>query len=106
MGTAVIHILNTGMVGWALVLAWREGRYLRLGITYLGAVLVHALWNSLALSAAFNELMKPVGQPGELPLIDLAGRIAPYGLAALAVVGFFTLLWMNRSLWRSQADHV
>jgi hypothetical protein len=107
MGAAVIHILNTGMVGWALVLAWREGRYLQLAATYLAAVLIHSLWNTLALSAALSELLKPLAGAEALPLIDLAGQVAPYVLAALAAFCFFTLLWLNRRILKNQpAEHI
>jgi hypothetical protein len=104
MGAAVIHILNTGMVGWALVLAWREGRYLRLAATYLAAVLIHSLWNTLALAAALSELLKTLGGSADLPLLDLAGRTAPYALVALAVLGFFGLLWLNRRIFKNQRE--
>jgi hypothetical protein len=42
MGTSIIHILTTGLTGWALALAWKERRYLKLGLTYLVSVTIHA----------------------------------------------------------------
>lgn len=49
-GTAVMHIVTSGMVGWALCSTWNSGRYKRLVSTYLVAVLIHSLWNGLTIS--------------------------------------------------------
>jgi RsiW-degrading membrane proteinase PrsW (M82 family) len=46
IGTAGIHILTTGLTGWALVLAWRRRRFLRLAATYVFVVSVHGVWNA------------------------------------------------------------
>jgi hypothetical protein len=49
-GTAVMHITTSAMVGWALAVTWRGGHYKRLAATYIGAVLIHGLWNGLTIS--------------------------------------------------------
>lgn len=48
-GTAVLHMLASGLVGWGLAKAWQNGKWLFLGLTTFGAVLLHGLWNALAL---------------------------------------------------------
>lgn len=58
IGTAVIHILTAGLMGWALVQAWGKKRYLRLAVTYLTAVSIHGLWNALT----FNLFLQFYGQ--------------------------------------------
>ena len=46
--TLLLHCFTAGLVGWALASAWSQRRYLRLGITFIIAVLVHGLWNGMA----------------------------------------------------------
>ena len=104
IGTAVIHILLTGMVGWALALAWRGGRYLRLAAAYLAAVLVHGAWNGMTLLTIFPSLMAVEEVQPELAFLYQLGSVAPVGLGVLAVGGFALLLWANRRL--RHADRV
>lgn len=103
MGTGVVHVLTSGLTGWALVSAWRENRYLRLGVIYLLSVLIHGLWNGLTLLLVFVELPPIVGQP-PIGALEGWGRLAPYGLTSLVILCFATLLWMNRRLRHSQSE--
>lgn len=102
IGTAIIHILTTGLSGWALALAWKEGRYLRLGLTYLGVALIHGLWNSLTLTVSFHSIYESLGKASQFPLLNQISTIAPYGLAVMSVGGLGALLLVNRRLHRSQ----
>jgi PrsW family intramembrane metalloprotease len=97
-GTDIIHILTAGLTGWALALAWRERRYLRLAVTYLCAVAIHGLWNGLTVFSTFAALASLQGNNANLKLIEQVGEVAPYGLIFLAVGGFAILLLANRSL--------
>ncbi len=74
IGTAVIHILTTGLTGWALALAWREKRYLRLGAVYLLAVLIHGSWNSLSLLSSFGEFTDGTTESALTPCARMAER--------------------------------
>ena len=56
MGTGLLHIMTAGLSGWALALAWKEGRYVRLFLAYLAAVIIHSLWNGLAIVASAGDL--------------------------------------------------
>jgi len=96
IGTGVVHILASGLSGWALASAWAEGRYLRLGAAYLGSVLIHGLWNGLTVLMVAAGLSQVLGQTVKGPLAS-AGEWAPYGLIALAVLGLAGLIWAN---WR------
>jgi hypothetical protein len=100
-GTAIIHILTTALTGWALSLAWSEGRYLRLGATYIAAVLIHGTWNSLSLANSYKSILDSL-QPGQnaIQWLYTAGSLAPYLLAAMAVAGLLALLWANRTVRR------
>ncbi len=104
IGTAVIHILTTGFMGWALALSWREGRYLRLGITYLSVVLLHALWNCLTLLTVISSLSLSYPDLLEYGLLSRLGEIAPYGIGLLAVISFIALLGANSYFRRSREN--
>jgi len=97
MGTAVIHILTAGFTGWALVQAWRFGRYRRLGLTYLGAVLAHGTWNGLAVLAALTALGESTLQIEIHPVISFFGQLAPFALFLITAAAFVALLWANRT---------
>jgi len=107
IGTAVIHILTTGLMGLALVLAWRNGKYLHLGLTYLGVVAIHGLWNGLTLFALVTTGLDEFSGGVEIPSLMLRlGALAPYGLAALSTGAFIALIWVNRSLAKSKVGDV
>jgi hypothetical protein len=94
-GTSLVHMLTTGLVGWALALAWRERRYLRLAGTYLLAILIHGMWNAMVILTAISGLSED-----ELPLPDflaLLGNEAPLMLAALLILGLLLFLKINTS---------
>jgi RsiW-degrading membrane proteinase PrsW (M82 family) len=98
VGTSVIHILTTGMTGWALVMAWERNRYAQLGLVYLGAVLIHGAWNALTLFTTYTTLLETQGVQVEFAELQALGEAAPFALGALAVFAFLALLWANRSL--------
>lgn len=97
-GTDIIHVLTAGLTGWALVLAWREKRYLRLAVTYLCAVAIHGLWNGLTVFSTLAGLASLQGSGASLPLVEKVGGVAPFGLIFLALGGFVVLLRSNRML--------
>jgi hypothetical protein len=103
MSTGVIHILNTGLMGWALASAWREKRYLRLGATYLFVVSLHGLWNGLSVFNAIYEALGLVGVQPAPKLVSWIGPLVPYLLAGITVAVFALMLVMNRNLrWQVQ----
>jgi RsiW-degrading membrane proteinase PrsW (M82 family) len=96
IGTAIMHIANTGLMGWALVGAWRERRFLRLALVYAWAMLVHGSWNFLALAYGMSSLPPALGMAAE----ELSFS-APYALPAiglLTAIMFASLIVMNRRL--------
>jgi len=99
LGTTMIHILTTGLTGWALALAWGEKRYLRLGLTYLSAVVIHGLWNGLVILSIIPEIL-PQGTSYPEALTNI-GSTAPLGFFVLAVGGFVLLLGCNLNLRRA-----
>jgi RsiW-degrading membrane proteinase PrsW (M82 family) len=92
IGTGLLHITTSALMGAAIVLAWRERRYLRLLGTYLLAMLLHGLWNSLAIIFTFSTIAELFEQPGVLGTIQSPLIIA---LVLLAVLLFAILMISN-----------
>ncbi len=56
-GTGVLHMLASGLAGWGLAKAWRDGKFLFLGLMTFGAFLLHAVWNALAVISGFAPIL-------------------------------------------------
>ncbi|RPJ20735.1 MAG: PrsW family intramembrane metalloprotease [Chloroflexi bacterium] len=95
IGTGLLHITTSALMGGAIVLVWRERRYLRWIGTYLLAVLLHGLWNTLALLFSFSSIAEVLEQPGRLSSIQ-PGIII--GMSLLAIVLFGILVISNRRM--------
>jgi hypothetical protein len=99
IGTSLIHILTTGLVGWALSLAWTEKRYLRLVFSYLVAVAIHAIWNATVIISAATELF---GTAVSLPdLLYTLSAGAPVIFSVLILGCFMLLFGFNLALRRA-----
>jgi hypothetical protein len=90
--TLLLHCLTTGMVGWALASAWSQKRYLRLGITYAFAVLLHGLWNGMAVLSSISSLE---GQ------VDIAVPSNMQQIGNFSSIGVIVLLAFNLILYIS-----
>lgn len=96
-GTDLLHILNAGLMGWALVCAWQQRKYLRLALTYLLVVAIHGLWNFFSLWAGFYSLITPAPQDlFSFPSSQII--ISPIGLGVLFIGMLALLFWRNASL--------
>ena len=91
-GTVLLHITTAGLVGWGLGSAVSEGRYLRLGLAYLGAVLLHGVWNAAGILPALTEL------PGLSQQVRSLAVVAPYALGGLGLILATILIVLNRRL--------
>ena len=56
-GTGVLHMLASGLVGWGLAIAWRDGKWRFLTGTTLFAIVLHGLWNAVALITGVASLV-------------------------------------------------
>ena len=96
ISTALLHMLNTGVMGWALANAWTKGRYLWLALSYACTVSLHGIWNFLGI-AGFSL---PQYNPGSVD--PSAAGILPglivIGLGLLTGVNFLIFLGINRRL--------
>jgi hypothetical protein len=106
IGTGSIHILTSGLVGWAMVQAWSNRRYMQLVVSYLTAVIIHGLWNALTLTSAFTILAGELGMQSSIPFISRIGGAAPFALVTLALGTLFALVWINRRLTDSRKTPV
>jgi RsiW-degrading membrane proteinase PrsW (M82 family) len=92
---ALMHMTATGLVGWALVSAWQERRFLRLGLSYGLAVLIHGVWNALGLGVVWYSLT----HLSALPSLPAGAEYAIYaGLLTMALGGLLFLRSANRRL--------
>ncbi len=99
-GTDLLHMVNTGLMGWALALAWTERRYLRLALTYLLVVGIHGLWNTISLAVGLLPLVTPAQAFLRQPGIS-TGLVA--ALVAMYLGLLILLITANRQLARTSA---
>ena len=103
IGTGLLHITTSALMGAAIVAAIRQRRYLRLLGTYLLAVTLHGLWNSSAILYTFSTLAKSLGHTDRLSTIQPVMIVA---MSILAVGLFAILLSSNQRMRRSLAPPV
>ena len=95
VGTGLLHIFNSGMIGWALASAWQDGKYLKLTLTYLAAVGLHGLWNFFALLFGLSNTGLDLGLQSSSLL-----QAAPWMLGLMSVWMLTLLVVMNQKLSR------
>ena len=98
--TLLLHCFTAGLVGWALASAWSQRRYLRLGITFALAVLVHGLWNGMAVLSAASSLQSVANISIPASLQQL-GALASVGIIALGVLVLVLYVGFNAVLRRN-----
>lgn len=98
IGTGLMHILASALVGWGIAGARTNRQFFRLALTYTAAVALHATWNAVSLLQAAGELIR-------LGAIDTGPRaletiriVTPYALVGLTLLAFVGLLSMNHRL--------
>ena len=94
MGTGLLHVTCSGLVGWGLALAWRREKYLQLGGLYLSAVFLHGSWNAISLLGGFSAAIDS-SQSGPIVFLGQYGNLI---LVFLVVVDLCVLLAANRYL--------
>ena len=96
IGTGLLHITTSALMGGAIYMAIREHRYLRLLGTYLLVVFLHGLWNAFAVSTSFTALMAASNQ---LEQFESYQWVALAGLISLTGVLLAILISSN---WKLQ----
>jgi hypothetical protein len=101
IGTGILHISASGLVGWGLAKAWTEGKYLSLVGAYLLAVSFHAIWNTSALMAGLKELAQ--FSPVLVGQFEGFILVSPIILVILAVGMVLWVMKINREFRRELA---
>lgn len=96
VGTGLLHVVTTSLVGWGIASALHDRRWLRLLLSYLAAVSLHGLWNAGAMITAGYEM----SLGAEYAAIILAAGIL---MALVAVALFAVLISLNRRLRRTDS---
>ncbi len=92
VGTSALHMFNTGLIGYTLVLARKNKRYLRLALVFLGTMLLHGVWNGVTVWHTFSNL--DAAAVSELYL-------SPVYLAVIVLISVGAIagiVWMNKRL--------
>ena len=102
-GTSLIHIFNTGLMGWAIASMWTQKKGLRLLLAYAATVTIHALWNGAVIFLTLSTLPSQIAPTFNLP--EHAMEIASFTLLALLIFVFTLLLLMNYFLRHAIIPH-
>jgi hypothetical protein len=101
-GTSLLHVTTTAITGWAMAKSWRDGKYMRISLAYLGMILLHGTWNFFAMLMGLSDMVFPIDAPWMETLIPVAQWVL-CGLAA----GMITLLFVvNRRLQKESKPPV
>jgi hypothetical protein len=95
VGTGILHITTTALMGAAIAYAIRERRFLRLLITYFLAASMHGLWNALAVLYTFSTLGQVLNQQTPFNRLETPLLIS---MILLAVVYFIILIFANNRM--------
>jgi hypothetical protein len=105
IGATVMHSFTAGLSSWGLAQVVGGRKWKRFGRAYLGAVLMHALWNGIALGISFNSIAVEYQYvnltPSMVAVINLSGVVLLTLLSCIALIG---LIRMPRRLVREQID--
>lgn len=92
VGTAILHVTSTALVGWALGAAWQKRKYFQLGIIFFLAFFLHGVWNFFGLLLG---LVPVLSFTGLLSSLNLTG---PLALGILAFTMVLITMGANRRL--------
>lgn len=100
-GTGILHMLASGLVGWGLARAWRDGRWFSLVITSLIAFLLHGLWNAVTLVTSIVSLSVMDSQ-------STIGQDLLYSAptAVLFVLSLISIILINRHFRRKNGSNL
>ncbi len=99
VGTAAVHIFTAGLMGWGLASAFKDKKYVLAVSTYLGAVVLHGVWNGLNILSSvgnFSAVQERLG-----PLGTGLADFAPAALILLALGSFLGLMRANKYFRRA-----
>jgi len=87
IGTSLLHITTTGLMGWGIALAFKQRQYLKLLLLYLCSAALHGSWNASVILYSYSLIAK------EQTPVNLLGKLGPYMIAiALCVIVILLLI--------------
>jgi hypothetical protein len=96
ISTALLHMLTTGVMGWALANAWTNKRYYWVALSYAFAVSLHGIWNALGIASfTLPQYNLSAVEPGA---VEILLGLAVIGLGVLTVINFVIFIGINRKL--------
>lgn len=95
IGTDLLHITTSALMGAAIFGAIQNRRYLQLFGTYILSISLHGLWNMLAILFTFSTLADYMTAPGPLTGMQLPLNI---GMGILSAVFLVILMVSNRRM--------
>ena len=96
ISTALLHMLTTGVMGWALANAWTNKRYYWVALSYAFAVSLHGIWNALGIASfTLPQYNLSAVEPGA---IEILLGLAVIALGVLTVINFVIFIGINRRL--------
>lgn len=101
-GASLLHIFNSAMMGWALVSAFRERKFIRLGLVYTLTIITHGIWN--AIGVLFGLLSLPELRAFIPPAMKSAVPYE-YVLLGIALLLLAALVAMNHQLARQHVEN-
>lgn len=100
IGTGILHVTASGLVGWGMAKAWSEGRIGVLAGAYLAAFGLHSLWNLSALMTGFRELAQ--ASPVMVNSLNGIVQASPFVLVMLACFMVSILLKANIAFQKAE----
>jgi hypothetical protein len=104
VGTGLLHVVTSGLVGWGLASAWHDKKYYRLAKAYFLAVFIHGLWNAIGLLMGFVEYLEPVTTLNLI--LTRVGSIAPFALFILSICMIIFLAIARHHLIRKSETEI
>jgi hypothetical protein len=92
MGTGLLHMTTSALMGYGLACAWSKSQFVRLGVVYLTAVALHSLWNVFSLLLGLSPFISSQSSLARL------GQIAPLGLGVLMATLLMILTGASRRI--------
>jgi hypothetical protein len=92
MGTGLLHMTTSALMGYGLACAWSKNQFVRLGVVYLTAVALHSLWNVFSLLLGMSPFISSQSSLARL------GQIAPLGLGVLMATLLMILTGASRRI--------
>ncbi len=101
IGTALLHITSTALMGWGIASVWKQRQYLKLFAIYLCSSALHGVWNASAIMYSYSLLAT------EFAPSNLLSSLAPFTLSiSVAWVGVLLtiLILANKRLNQMNAN--